>query len=176
MMEPFQLPSPEATPNLAAPSAMHVANPTATLDDPTNFDAMAALMKKLSVKGNDSSTRESKVIQPSLAPKEALVAAGVDINIDSLQPTQDGKAPLELVGTFLTCVMNQKYEAALILCQYVLRYEPENETAREFYPIIIEKIHRGKCMTSTTQFNMIPAWRQTKPLYSGLHLYRIIWL
>jgi hypothetical protein len=103
MMEPFQLPSPEATPNLAAPSAMHVANPTATLDDPTNFDAMAALMKKLSVKGNDSSTRESKVIQPSLAPKEALVAAGVDINIDSLQPTQDGKAPLELVGTVSRC-------------------------------------------------------------------------
>ena len=63
VMEPFQLPSPEATPNLAAPSAMHVANPTATLDDPTNFDAMAALMRKLSVKGNDSQisdTGESK--------------------------------------------------------------------------------------------------------------------
>jgi hypothetical protein len=43
------------------------------------------------------------VIQPSLAPKEALVAAGVDINIDSLQPTQDGKAPLELVGTVSRC-------------------------------------------------------------------------
>ena len=71
--------------------------------------------------------------------------------------------------------MNQKYEAALILCQYglfksdikmfkilgeqlvvlvVLRYESENETAREFYPLIIEKIHRGKCMTSTVHYDM----------------------
>lgn len=62
VFKPFSLPPPAATPNLSEPSAMHVANPAATFDDPTNFDAMEALMKKLAVQGSDShngSTEES---------------------------------------------------------------------------------------------------------------------
>ncbi|XP_062520228.1 uncharacterized protein LOC134195242 [Corticium candelabrum] len=146
-MLPFsdtKLAAAETIPNLSAPFAMHVANPAATLDDPTNVDATEALMKKLSVTGNghqNNSMKEARR-QPALSAIDILTAAGVDINIDNLEATHDGKAPLELVGSFLTCVMNQKYEAGLILCQHVLRFEPENETAREFYPVIVEKIHR----------------------------------
>lgn len=38
------------------------------------------------------------VVQPSQLPKKILASAGVQVDLDSLEPTHDGKAPLELVG------------------------------------------------------------------------------
>lgn len=64
---------------------------------------------------------------------------------------------------FLRCVLGQEYHAAKILCEYsesltvcccyqilcvcvciVLRFEPDNATAREFYPTIMERIRLGE--------------------------------
>ncbi|XP_037800701.1 uncharacterized protein LOC119595666 [Penaeus monodon] len=49
-------------------------------------------------------------------------------------------APVELLSEFLSAVMSKDYENALKLCQSILKYEPQNATAREFFPLISLKI------------------------------------
>eukprot|EP00118_Oscarella_pearsei_P004582 m.19867 g.19867 ORF g.19867 m.19867 type:complete len:373 (+) comp27915_c1_seq4:329-1447(+) len=132
LLDPFKMPGSSA-----------LVNPGASFSDP-NFNAMEALVSKLSLNKPEQQVKaESIRVVPQLPSKEVLAQAGVDLDLDSLQ-SSDGRAPLELVAAFLTCVMNKHFEAALILCQRVLRFEPDNETAKEFYPTIIEKIHYGQ--------------------------------
>ena len=40
--------------------------------------------------------------------------------------------------------MRDEHEAALILCKKVLEFEPNNETAKEFLPVLQERLKLGK--------------------------------
>ncbi|XP_065083372.1 serine-rich adhesin for platelets [Ochlerotatus camptorhynchus] len=49
-------------------------------------------------------------------------------------------APTELLAEFLSAVMLRDYVNALKYCKLILQYEPNNSTARDFYPHILSKI------------------------------------
>nr|CAD7262118.1 unnamed protein product [Timema shepardi] len=49
-------------------------------------------------------------------------------------------APTEFLAEFLSSLMMKDYETALKYCKLILQYEPHNATAKEFYPLILEKI------------------------------------
>ncbi|CAG9837509.1 unnamed protein product [Diabrotica balteata] len=49
-------------------------------------------------------------------------------------------APTEILAEFLSAVMLKDYETALKYCKIILQYEPNNSTAKEFYPLILEKL------------------------------------
>ncbi|XP_044762193.1 serine/threonine-protein phosphatase 4 regulatory subunit 2 [Coccinella septempunctata] len=49
-------------------------------------------------------------------------------------------APTEFLAEFLSALMMKEYGNALKYCKLILQYEPNNATAKEFYPLIIEKI------------------------------------
>jgi len=50
------------------------------------------------------------------------------------------RAPVELTGQFLACIMAQDFKQAEILCRQILMVEPSNQTVLEFLPVIREKI------------------------------------
>ncbi|CAG9859552.1 unnamed protein product [Phyllotreta striolata] len=49
-------------------------------------------------------------------------------------------APTEILAEFLSAVMLKDYVTALKYCKLILQYEPDNSTAKEFYPLILEKL------------------------------------
>ncbi|XP_058816510.1 uncharacterized protein LOC131679782 [Topomyia yanbarensis] len=49
-------------------------------------------------------------------------------------------APTELLAEFLSAVMLRDYVNALKYCKLILQYEPNNSTARDFYPHILSKL------------------------------------
>uniref|UniRef100_A0A668AKJ6 Glutamate-rich protein 2 n=1 Tax=Myripristis murdjan TaxID=586833 RepID=A0A668AKJ6_9TELE len=58
-------------------------------------------------------------------------------------------APLQLMAEFLRAVMDGDFQLASKLCQMILIYEPENPEARQFLPLIQEKLLEGE---STSHF------------------------
>ncbi|XP_049539917.1 uncharacterized protein LOC125954019 isoform X1 [Anopheles darlingi] len=52
-------------------------------------------------------------------------------------------APTELLAEFLSAIMIRDYVNALRYCKQILEYEPNNATARDFYPHILSKIDAG---------------------------------
>jgi len=48
--------------------------------------------------------------------------------------------PMELKAEFLSAVMSKKYEDALKLCDIMLRFDGDNELARQYRPILVEFI------------------------------------
>ncbi|XP_028837750.1 glutamate-rich protein 2 isoform X2 [Denticeps clupeoides] len=50
------------------------------------------------------------------------------------------KAPLELLAEFLKAVMEKDYTLSRKLCQMILIYEPENQEAKQFLPLIEDKL------------------------------------
>ncbi|KAJ3621463.1 hypothetical protein MTP99_003593 [Tenebrio molitor] len=51
-------------------------------------------------------------------------------------------APTEFLAEFLSAVMMKDYVTALKYCKLILQYEPNNATAKEFYPLILEKLQQ----------------------------------
>ncbi|KAH8247584.1 hypothetical protein KR038_006670, partial [Drosophila bunnanda] len=49
-------------------------------------------------------------------------------------------APTEFLAEFLSAVMLKDYKKALKYCKLILQYEPNNATAKEFYPLILDKL------------------------------------
>ncbi|XP_064644182.1 glutamate-rich protein 2-like isoform X2 [Lineus longissimus] len=58
----------------------------------------------------------------------------------SSEEEEEVKAPNELMMEFVACMMQQDYANALKLCKMILIYEPENAEAKEFLPVIEEKM------------------------------------
>nr|XP_023027569.1 glutamate-rich protein 2 [Leptinotarsa decemlineata] len=52
-------------------------------------------------------------------------------------------APTEFLAEFLSAVMLKDYVTALKYCKLILQYEPNNAAAKEFYPLIIEKLQQN---------------------------------
>lgn len=48
--------------------------------------------------------------------------------------------PTEFLAEFLSAVMLKDYKKALKYCKLILEFEPNNITAKEFYPLIQEKL------------------------------------
>ncbi|KAB0802748.1 hypothetical protein PPYR_04934 [Photinus pyralis] len=78
-------------------------------------------------------------------------------NVSLLKPTSSSEdlseytdadesisAPTEFLAEFLSAVMLKDYETALKYCKLILQYEPNNGTAKEFYPLIIAKLQQNK--------------------------------
>ncbi|KAM7154129.1 glutamate-rich protein 2 isoform 3-T3 [Macrochelys suwanniensis] len=61
---------------------------------------------------------------------------------ESSSENEDRKrnAPIELLGEFLKAVMDQDYSLSKKLCQMILIYEPENTEAKQFLPLLEEKL------------------------------------
>ncbi|XP_065214902.1 glutamate-rich protein 2 isoform X2 [Planococcus citri] len=49
-------------------------------------------------------------------------------------------APTEILAEFLSALMLKDYPSALKFCKIILQYEPNHETAKQFYPLIQEKL------------------------------------
>lgn len=52
-------------------------------------------------------------------------------------------APTEFLAEFLSAVMLKDYVTALKYCKLILQYEPNNATAKEFYPLILQKLKQN---------------------------------
>ncbi|KAF5298607.1 hypothetical protein FQR65_LT09702 [Abscondita terminalis] len=78
-------------------------------------------------------------------------------NVSLLKPTSSSEdlseytdadesisAPTEFLAEFLSAVMLKDYETALKYCKLILQYEPNNGTAKEFYPLIVAKLQQSK--------------------------------
>ncbi|XP_067619176.1 dentin sialophosphoprotein [Eurosta solidaginis] len=62
-------------------------------------------------------------------------------------------APTEFLAEFLSAVMLKDYKKALKYCKLILQYEPNNATAKEFYPLIIEKLRDAPASDSDENYN-----------------------
>ncbi|XP_018797224.1 PREDICTED: probable WRKY transcription factor protein 1 [Bactrocera latifrons] len=62
-------------------------------------------------------------------------------------------APTEFLAEFLSAVMLKDYKKALKYCKLILQYEPNNATAKEFYPLIIEKLRDATASDSDENYN-----------------------
>ncbi|XP_039769085.1 glutamate-rich protein 2 [Ornithorhynchus anatinus] len=85
--------------------------------------------------------------QESQKPENQLSDTRSDDSSDDKEENSDepgkkekGTAPLELMAEFLRAIMDQDYNLAKKLCQMILIYEPENPEAKQFFPLIEEKL------------------------------------
>ncbi|EEZ97312.1 glutamate-rich protein 2 [Tribolium castaneum] len=62
-------------------------------------------------------------------------------------------APTEFLAEFLSAVMLKDYVTALKYCKLILQYEPNNATAKEFYPLILEKLQQTFTTSKTEEEN-----------------------
>ncbi|XP_064550739.1 germ cell nuclear acidic protein [Drosophila montana] len=62
-------------------------------------------------------------------------------------------APTEFLAEFLSAVMLKDYKKALKYCKLILQYEPNNATAKEFYPLILEKLRLAASSDSDENYN-----------------------
>ncbi|KAH0810075.1 hypothetical protein GEV33_012716 [Tenebrio molitor] len=62
---------------------------------------------------------------------------------------EDGRG-IEWMKKFLSAVMMKDYVTALKYCKLILQYEPNNATAKEFYPLILEKLQQSKYRRTVT--------------------------
>ncbi|KAJ8351969.1 hypothetical protein SKAU_G00234450, partial [Synaphobranchus kaupii] len=71
---------------------------------------------------------------------------------DESKPEEEGevsedeehRAPIQLFAEFLKSVMDKDFILAKKLCQMILIYEPDNPEAKQFIPLIEEKLLLGK--------------------------------
>lgn len=62
-------------------------------------------------------------------------------------------APTEFLAEFLSAVMLKDYKKALKYCKLILQYEPNNATAKEFYPLILDKLRVAASSDSDENYN-----------------------
>ncbi|XP_041116550.1 glutamate-rich protein 2 isoform X1 [Polyodon spathula] len=73
-------------------------------------------------------------------PGESSEEEGNDSEDEAQSEDEDNKAPIELLGEFLQSIMEKNYTLASKLCQMILIYEPDNPEAKQFIPLIDEKL------------------------------------
>lgn len=96
---------------------------------------------------------------------------GTNLNINSTLPTSTSNedlsqslseytdadesmsAPTEFLAEFLSAVMLKDYKKALKYCKLILQYEPNNATAKEFHPLIVEKLKGESLSDSDENYN-----------------------
>ncbi|XP_033900140.2 glutamate-rich protein 2 isoform X2 [Acipenser ruthenus] len=73
-------------------------------------------------------------------PGESSEGEGNDSEDEAQSEDEENKAPIQLLGEFLQSIMEQNYTLASKLCQMILIYEPDNPEAKQFIPLIEEKL------------------------------------
>lgn len=63
----------------------------------------------------------------------------------------ENSAPTELLAEFLTSIMRKDYVNALKYCKMILEFEPNNKTAKDFYPELIQKVTERQQSSSSDQ-------------------------
>ncbi|CAG9802566.1 unnamed protein product [Chironomus riparius] len=63
----------------------------------------------------------------------------------------ENSAPTELLAEFLTSIMRKDYVNALKYCKMILEFEPNNKTAKDFYPELIQKVSERQQGSSSDQ-------------------------
>ncbi|CAK1543720.1 unnamed protein product [Leptosia nina] len=56
--------------------------------------------------------------------------------------SEGNAAPSEFLAEFLSAIMRRQYAEALKYCRLILQYEPQNATARGFYPLLQHKLDK----------------------------------
>ncbi|XP_063226501.1 uncharacterized protein LOC134533136 isoform X2 [Bacillus rossius redtenbacheri] len=77
---------------------------------------------------------------PGLAKTQTPRSSTEDLSEYTDADESVSSAPTEFLAEFLSALMMKDYENALKYCKLILQYEPHNVTAKEFYPLIQEKI------------------------------------
>ncbi|XP_058126927.1 serine-rich adhesin for platelets isoform X2 [Anopheles ziemanni] len=114
----------------------------AFLDD-TNGNTVS--ISKQSGSGEDDDNVVSGIASNSTDLASMLHSPSNDDLSQSLSEYTDAdesiSAPTELLAEFLSAIMIRDYINALKYCKQILQYEPNNTTARDFYPHILSKIN-----------------------------------
>lgn len=87
----------------------------------------------------DLASEARRGVHPSTNDESGNHSSDDDSDEDSSSEDEDIKAPFELLGEFLDCVRSSDWENASKLCKMILIYEPDNELALQFQPVIEEK-------------------------------------
>eukprot|EP00041_Stephanoeca_diplocostata_P006026 m.73458 g.73458 ORF g.73458 m.73458 type:complete len:284 (-) comp16124_c0_seq7:1391-2242(-) len=112
-----------------------------------------------SAQGGDSSGFAARNTRPSSGSSAGAPAARRPGNMNttlasSAAPEQTAavpcatySAPVDLMSEFLGAVMSKQFVVAQALCERILTMEPQNETVREFLPVIKEKIAQDSAIS-----------------------------
>ncbi|XP_047532102.1 cilia- and flagella-associated protein 91 [Vanessa atalanta] len=75
------------------------------------------------------------------ADASVMAASKYSTSPDCSDGNEASSAPSEFLAEFLSAIMRRQYAEALKYCQLILQYEPQNSTARGFYPLLQHKLH-----------------------------------
>ncbi|XP_062700702.1 serine-rich adhesin for platelets, partial [Aedes albopictus] len=129
------------------------ANGNTLLTHPSSPSSTASLAATATATVLDQVSPSTTTVVGTTSTTTTLVAANETLIIQS--PSNDDlsqslseytdadesiSAPTELLAEFLSAVMLRDYVNALKYCKLILQYEPNNSTARDFYPHILSKI------------------------------------
>ncbi|XP_019336005.1 glutamate-rich protein 2 isoform X3 [Alligator mississippiensis] len=115
-------------------------------------------------KNTDEKEKNSRSVEKTANSIELQPNSVDNHNFDELSQTTDddesssehsenengkGSAPIELLGEFLKAIMGGNYSLAKKLCHMILIYEPENTEAKQFLPLLEEKLLMEGAQNST---------------------------
>nr|XP_046178220.1 glutamate-rich protein 2 isoform X5 [Oncorhynchus gorbuscha] len=107
------------------------------------------LSQDLKMKDNKKSQQSASAVTaeplPPLEPEgeEEHTEEEDDDDCEADDDEEEGyRAPLELMAEFLKSVMDKDFVLAKKLCQMILVYEPNNPEAKQFIPLIQERLER----------------------------------
>ncbi|XP_041698636.1 glutamate-rich protein 2 isoform X5 [Coregonus clupeaformis] len=101
----------------------------------------------------DNKKPQQSVLAVTAEPLPPLAPEGEEENTEEDDGEEDDgeeddddeeghRAPMELMAEFLKSVMEKDFVLAKKLCQMILIYEPNNPEAKQFIPLIQEKLER----------------------------------
>nr|XP_046178221.1 glutamate-rich protein 2 isoform X6 [Oncorhynchus gorbuscha] len=106
------------------------------------------LSQDLKMKDNKKSQQSASAVTEPLPPlepegEEEHTEEEDDDDCEADDDEEEGyRAPLELMAEFLKSVMDKDFVLAKKLCQMILVYEPNNPEAKQFIPLIQERLER----------------------------------
>lgn len=90
---------------------------------------------------NGNNSVNVKLTTSSVIPTIATSTSNDDLSISEYTDADESmSAPTEYLAEFLSAVMQKNYRKALKYCKLILDFEPNNITAKEFYPLIEERM------------------------------------
>ncbi|XP_035264792.1 glutamate-rich protein 2 isoform X2 [Anguilla anguilla] len=122
----------------------------------STFSGCKALRTDINIKGKQSPDTTDGTGEQACAQDQPGSLQSADnlcmTSQDDSKPEEEGeisedeehRAPIELFAEFLKSVMDKDYILAKKLCQMILIYEPDNPEAKQFIPLIEEKLLLGQ--------------------------------
>uniref|UniRef100_A0A7M4FAD1 Glutamate rich 2 n=1 Tax=Crocodylus porosus TaxID=8502 RepID=A0A7M4FAD1_CROPO len=140
-------------------SGKSVKNKHSSRNPETYLKPLCSIQKNTDEKEKNSRTVEKTANSTELQPNSVdnhnfdklSQTTGDDESSNEHSENENGKgsAPIELLGEFLKAIMDGNYSLAKKLCQMILIYEPENTEAKQFLPLLEEKLLMENAQNST---------------------------